>query len=178
MNTITITAGHSNKDPGAVNAKAKITEAEVACQMRNMVAIYLAKAGVNYRTDGTGTTNQPLNTAIKLISGSKVAVEFHCNASSSGASKGVEALALAKHRALCQRLCKAVADVTGSPLRGDKGYQTETAGQHTRLGYVRAGGIILELFFISNDAELEIWKAKKWLVAKAVAEVLIAEAKA
>lgn len=177
MSIITITAGHSNKDPGAVNVRSNTTEASIACDMRNMVASYLNKAGVNYRTDGTGTTNQPLNAAIKLISDAKVAVEFHCNASSSGASKGVEALAQPKNRSLCQRLCMAVANVTGSPLRGDKGYQPETAGQHTRLGYVRAGGIILELFFISNDAELAIWNAKKWLIAKAVASVLIEEAK-
>lgn len=178
MNVITITAGHSNTDPGAVNAKSKITEASVTCEMRNMVAHYLDTAGIHYRTDGTGTTNQPLNNAIKLISGSKAAVEFHCNSSSSAGSKGVEALAQPKDRELCQRLCRAVASVTGSNLRGDKGYQPENAGQHTRLGYVRAGGIILELFFISNDAELAIWNAKKWLIAKAVAEVLIHEAKA
>ncbi|PIT10257.1 N-acetylmuramoyl-L-alanine amidase [Snodgrassella communis] len=178
MSIITITAGHSNTDPGAINAKSQITEASITCEMRNMVAHYLDKARVHYRTDGTGTTNQPLNNAIKLISGSKVAVEFHCNASSSASSRGVEALAQPKDRALCQRLCKAVADVTGSSLRGDKGYQPENAGQHTRLGYVRAGGIILELFFISNDAELAVWNAKKWLIAKAVAEVLIAEADA
>jgi len=60
----------------------------------------------------------------------------------------------------------------GNPLRGDKGWKPENSGQHSRLAYVSNGGIILELFFISNDAELEIWKQKKWLIGKAVAEVL------
>ena len=176
MSIITITAGHSNTDPGAVNAKSQTTEASITCEMRNMVAYYLEKARVHYRTDGTGKTNQPLKQAITLISGSKIAVEFHCNASSTPSSKGIEALAQPKDRALCQRLCQAVAEVSGFSLRGDKGYQPENAGQHARLGYVRAGGIILELFFISNDTELAIWNAKKWLIAKAVADVLISEA--
>jgi len=60
----------------------------------------------------------------------------------------------------------------GNPLRGDKGWKAENSGQHSRLAYVSNGGIILELFFISNDEELSTWKQKKWLVGKAVAEII------
>ena len=75
-------------------------------------------------------------------------------------------------------MCKAVSDVMGIPTRGtDGGWKNEGSGQHSRLGYVRNGGIILELFFISNPAELAVWQDKKWLVAKAVAEVLAEVAK-
>lgn len=95
------------------------------------------------------------------------------NAAASKAAKGVEALSQGKDKVISQKLCKAVADVLGSPLRGDKGWKAENSGQHSRLAYVQHGGIILELFFISNDAELQAWYDKKWLVAKAVAEVLI-----
>lgn len=175
--TITITAGHSNQDCGAINPKTKTTEASIACDMRNMVAFYLKQAGISYRTDGSGSVNQSLKDAIKLVHGSAAAVEFHCNAASNPAARGVEALAQSKDRVLCQRLCQAVASAMGIPLRGNGGFKPENAGQHTRLGYVRAGGIILELFFITNDQELAVWTAKKWLVAKAVAEVLIKEAR-
>ena len=65
----------------------------------------------------------------------------------------------------------------GNPLRGDKGWKAENSGQHSRLAYVSNGGIILELFFISNDEELSTWKQKKWLVGKAVAEVLMERVK-
>ncbi|WP_066569534.1 N-acetylmuramoyl-L-alanine amidase [Snodgrassella sp. CFCC 13594] len=170
---ITITAGHSNTDPGAVNGTIK--EADVAQDMRNMVAHYLKSMGIEIKTDGEGKGNLPLTQAIKLIKGSRAAVEFHCNASSNKSAKGVEALAQPKDKALCQKLCKAVAGITGSPLRGVSGWQPENAGQHSRLGYVRNGGIILELFFISNDSELAVWHDKKWLVAKAVATVLTGE---
>ena len=171
MKTITITAGHSNTDPGACNGSGR--EADIAQDMRNMVSLYLTRANIEHRTDGEGKGNLPLNQAVKLINGSKVAVEFHCNAAASKAAKGVEALAHSKDKVISQKLCKAVADVLGSPLRGDKGWKAENSGQHSRLAYVQHGGIILELFFISNDAELQAWYDKKWLVAKAVAEVLI-----
>ena len=65
---VTVTAGHSNKDPGAVNGKFK--EAELVSQFRNAVAYYLREAGIQYKTDGVGATNQNLNAAIKLIKGS------------------------------------------------------------------------------------------------------------
>ena len=176
MSIITITAGHSIKDPGAVNGFFK--EADIAQDMRNMVAHYLRADNVNTRTDGEGKGNAPLSEAVKLIKGSKVAVEFHCNAAANKTAKGVEALAAAKDKAVSQKLCSAVADIMGIPLRGDKGWKAENSGQHSRLAYVQNGGIILELFFISNDEELKLWQAKKWLIAKAVANVLINEAKA
>lgn len=171
MSIITITAGHSNTDPGAVNGIFK--EADIAQDMRNMVASYLRTEGVSVRTDGEGKGNASLSQAVKLISGSKVAVEFHCNAAANKTAKGVEALAATKDKVISQKLCAAVANVMGNPLRGDQGWKAENSGQHSRLAYVQNGGIILELFFISNDNELETWQAKKWLVAKAVAGVLI-----
>ena len=176
MSVITVTAGHSNKDPGAVNGLFR--EADIAQEMRNMVALYLRQKDIAVKTDGEGKGNLPLPAAIKLISGSKAAVEFHCNAFSKPTAGGCEALSQPKDRALSQRLCKVVSDVMGIPTRGtDGGWKNEGSGQHSRLGYVRNGGIILELFFISNPAELAVWQDKKWLVAKAVAEVLAEVAK-
>ena len=170
-NIITITAGHSNTDPGACNGLHR--EADKAQDMRNIVAYYLKQAGVEFRVDGEGKGNLPLNKAIDLIKGSKLAVEFHCNASPNKTARGVEALSQLKDKAISQKLCKAVADVMGIPLRGDRGWKPENSGQHHRLGYVSNGGIVLELFFISNNSELAIWEERKWLIGKAVAGVLI-----
>ena len=171
MSIITVTAGHNSiSDPGAVNGKIK--EAEIATDMRNMVAVYLKNAGITVRTDGEGSENQILTKACKLIAGAKVAVEFHCNAAANKTAKGVEALSQPKDKTISQQLCSAVSSVMGNPLRGDKGWKAEGSGQHSRLAYVSNGGIILELFFISNDDELALWQQKKWLVAKAVANTL------
>ena len=175
MGIITVTAGHSNADPGAVNGQH--IEANLAADMRNMVAFYLKQEGIEVCTDGEGHRNLSLNHAITLIKGSKVAVEFHCNASNDKRANGVEALSQPKDKVISQDLCQAVASEMGSKLRGERGWKPENSGQHHRLAFVRNGGIILELFFISNDEELKIWYQKKWLIAKAVAAVLIKAAK-
>lgn len=168
MKPIVITAGHSNKDPGAVNGA--MTEAHIVTDFRNLVAHYLREAGVPHMTDGVGHDNQPLASAIKLITPGSISVEFHCNAFSNPVATGVETLSQDKDKPLGKKLCQAVADVLHIVNRGAKG---EGSGQHSRLGFVRAGGIILELFFISNPDDLRRYLDKKWLVAKAVAGVLI-----
>lgn len=174
--TVLISAGHSNKDPGAVNGKRK--EADIVLDMRNMVSVYLRQAGVSFKEDGKYGENLPLNQAISLAKTVDIAVEFHTNAAASKQATGVEALSNLRHKGLSQRLCNAVHKAMGIPLRGDKGWKPEYSGQHSRLGFISTGdGIILELFFISNDAELAKWDSVKWLVAKAVAEVLIEEVK-
>ena len=168
---VTVTAGHSNSDPGAVNGKFK--EAELVSQFRNAVAYYLREAGIQYKTDGVGTLNQDLNTAIKLIKGSSVAVEFHMNAAASKQANGIETIALPKDKKLAQDLSKAVADVFGSRLRGDNGWIDQSQSARGKLGFISNGGLIVELGFISNEAELAQFNAKYWTAAKAVAMVLI-----
>ena len=168
---VAVTAGHSNTDPGAVNGK--FNEADLAAKFRNAVAYYLREAGIQYKTDGVGTLNQDLNTAIKLIKGSSVAVEFHMNAAASKQANGIETIALPKDKKLAQELSKAVADVFGSRLRGDNGWIDQSQSARGRLGFISNGGLIVELGFISNEAELAQFNARYWTAAKAVAMVLI-----
>ena len=168
---VTVTAGHSNKDPGAVNGKFK--EAELVSQFRNAVAYYLREAGIQYKTDGVGILNQDLNAAIKLIKGSSVAVEFHMNAATSKQANGIETIALPKDKKLAQDLSKAVADVFNSKLRGDNGWIDQSQSARGKLGFISNGGLIVELGFISNEAELAQFNAKYWTAAKAVAKVIV-----
>jgi N-acetylmuramoyl-L-alanine amidase len=166
-----LSAGHSNTDPGAVAFGRR--EADIAVEFRNIVAFYLMRDGIPVELDGHGTTNLPLREAVKIAKRHPVAVEFHCNASASRSATGVESLQSDDDAPLGQRLCNAVADGLGIRNRGAK---PENAGQHHRLAFVQAGGIIVELFFITNPADLAAYDARKWLAARNVAEVLIAEA--
>ncbi len=168
---VAITAGHSNTDPGAVNGNAK--EADLVVNFRNAVAFYLREAGIQYKTDGTGTKNDPLSAAVKLIKGSSVAVEFHMNAAASTQANGIETIALPKDKKLAQDLSKAVADAFGSRLRGDNGWIDQSKSARGRLAFVSNGGLIVELGFISNPIELKKFNDKYWIAAKAVARVLI-----
>ena len=170
MKTFVITAGHSNTDPGAVAFGRK--EADIAVDMRNMVAHYLIAAGHTVITDGDARDNKSLNEAVKLIPKGVVAIEFHCNAATP-AAKGVELLAATKHKAISKQIAKAIAGVLKTTIRGEDGWKPENSGQHSRLAYVQGGGIICETFFITNATELAAWDAKKWLCAKAVAQALM-----
>ena len=167
---VTVTAGHSNTDPGAVNGKFK--EADLVSQFRNAVAYHLREAGIQYKTDGVGILNQNLNAAIKLIKGSSVAVEFHMNAALNKSANGVETIALPKDKKLAQELSKAVADAFGSRLRGDNGWIDQSQSARGKLGFISNGGLIVELGFISNEEELFQFNARYWSAAKAVAKVL------
>lgn len=170
MKTFVITAGHSNTDPGAVAFGRK--EADIAVDMRNMVAHYLIAAGHTVITDGDARDNKSLNEAVKLIPKGVVAIEFHCNAATP-AAKGVELLAATKHKAISKQIASAIAGVLKTSIRGEDGWKPENSGQHSRLAYVQGGGIICETFFITNATELAAWDAKKWLCAKAVAQALM-----
>ena len=171
---IVLTAGHSNTDPGAVNGSDR--EADIAQDMRNIVASILrTDYGLEVKTDGEGKGNLPLREAVKLIRGSDVAIEFHTNAAASKAATGVEALSTPKNKRWCQVLSRGVADATGWKLRGEGGYKPDNAGQHSRLAYAQAGGIVFEPFFISNDADLKLFKERKWIICRAVADAVARE---
>jgi len=142
---VTVTAGHSNVDPGAVSGKFK--EAELVTNFRNAVAYYLKSSGISIKTDGVGTTNNPLASAIKLIKGSSVAVEFHLNAAGSGQANGIETIALPKDKKLAQDLSKAVAAALGSRLRGNEGWIDQSQSARGKLGFISNGGLIC----ISSD---------------------------
>lgn len=167
---IVLTAGHSDIDPGAVgNGR---TEASIARELRNIVAQKLRATGERVITDGEPASNKPLRDAIALIPQGRVAVELHCNAAANPAAGGVETIALPRDKALAQRLSAAVARVLGIKVRGDRGWIDQSQSARGKLGYVSAGGLILEVFFISNAGEMAVYQARKWLVAQAIADVL------
>lgn len=182
MRSIFLSAGHSNADPGACAFGR--TEAGIVTEVRNMVAFYLQRAGAAVAMDGDGLVNLPLNKAAAMAAKYAIALEFHCNAAAAPVqvpgkppkppAAGVETLSGPDDMQLGADLCKAIAGVLGTKIRGAK---PENAGQHHRLAFVQAGGVIVELFFITNPDELKAYDEKKWLVAKAIADVILHHAR-
>lgn len=175
---IVLTAGHSNTDPGAVANGA--TEAGLMTALRNIVAKKLRELGHTVHTDGEGTVNLPLNDALALIKRVRpdVALELHMNAAANPAATGVETIALPKDKRLAQALSGAVAAELGLRLRGDKGWIDQSQSARGRLGYINAGGLILETAFISNASDLAALSSKLWLVASAIARAITARGQA
>lgn len=166
--SVFISAGHSTSDPGAVYFGRK--ESEIVSDFRNMVAFYLRRAGIKFEADGTGNENKPLAYAIARAREHVLAIEFHCNAAANPAATGVEVLCNKKDAEFSSLLSIDIASALGLRNRGAK---PENAGQHSRLGFIRAGGIIVELFFLSNAVDLAAYDARKLLAAKAVANCII-----
>lgn len=174
MKKIVISAGHSNKDPGAVAPWS--TEAQVVVELRNLVARGLMEKGHEVVTDGEGGTNNALGSAIKLIQKDvTLAIEFHCNAAANPSASGVESIALAtspKNKIICQMLSKAIADVLGEKVRGDAGFIDPSKSHRGKLGWCDAGGIIVETFFISNQKSYNMYISKKQEVVDAIVNVI------
>ena len=170
--SILLSAGHSNTDPGAVAQGRR--EADIAVEFRNIVSWYLTQYGVPHDTDGKGTDNYPLPVAAKMAKLHDLALEFHCNSGPATAT-GVEVLAASQDMGLAAKVSAAIAGALGIRNRGAK---PEGSGQHHRLAFVRAGGMVVELFFLTNRGDLKAYYDRKWLAARAVANVLAGEAMA
>ena len=171
MAVFVITAGHSDSDPGAISPTG-VTEESIAEEARDMLASALLARGHAVLMDGNPGQNLPLSAAMALIGRGAIAVELHTNSASSTAT-GVETISLPKHKALSQALSKALSDALGLRLRGDKGWIDQSQSARGRLGYVSAGGIIVELFFLSNPNDYAAWQAKKTRAIEALADVLV-----
>jgi N-acetylmuramoyl-L-alanine amidase len=172
MKTVFISAGHGGGDSGAVAANG-LTEASLALALRDVVATELLTLGVPVVEDGRDNINLPLRDALTLmrdIDGPKV--EFHWNAAANKKATGIEALCHPQNKELAKALCMAISTVTQLPLRGDFGWRPANAGQHHRLAFCEAGGVILEVCFISNVKDLVTYQSKRAGVAVAIAQVL------
>lgn len=170
--SVFLSAGHSDVDPGAVANGRK--EADIAVDFRNIVAYCLLQEGASIALDGSRTENWPLARAAKEARKHRVAVEFHCNASDKPQATGVETLSDATDRPLAKALSASLSKVLGLRNRGAK---PENSGQHARLAFVQAGGIIVELFFITNPTDLKAYDDYKWIAARDIARILKAHDK-
>ncbi|MFP3343314.1 N-acetylmuramoyl-L-alanine amidase [Halomonas sp. SIMBA_159] len=163
-----ISAGHSDKDPGA--AANGFTEAQVVLDFRDRLADYL-RDKVYFTKDGERGQNMPLTVAANEAVAHDLAVEFHCNAFSNASATGVETLSDQQHYPLGNALCIAISTALGITNRKAKG---EGSGQHSRLAFIRRGkGVIVELFFITNKNDLDSYIANIDTCVKAVGNVLI-----
>lgn len=165
---ITVTAGHGGSDPGAVAND--LIERDLMTELRDITAKKLIAAGHTVRTDGARWQNLPLVHALTLVPGSDVAIELHTNAAANPSAGGVEVVSLERDKARAQHIARAIARVLGIRLRGDGGWIDQAQTARGRLGFVRAGGLVVEVFFLSNRDECVAYIARTWMVASAIAK--------
>lgn len=168
---IAVTAGHGGRDPGAVATTGQ-TEAALMSELRDIVASKLRAEGHTVRTDGARWQNLPLVHALTLVPGSDVAIELHTNAAASPAAQGVEVVSLPGQKELARTIARRIAHTLEIPVRGSGGWIDQAQTHRGRLGFVRAGGLVVEVFFLSNPEELAKYEARKWLVASAIVKAI------
>ena len=166
-----ISAGHGGADPGACALGYK--EADIALAMRELVATRLLEMRHTVFQDGGQGINLPLRDAVKMVAGTDLAVELHCNAGPATAT-GVEVISPPALKPVAQRIARAIAGETGQRLRGQGGWIDQSQSQHAKLAFVQAGGLIVEMVFISNRADLQTFLAFKDRVAMAIAGAICA----
>lgn len=167
----TITAGHSYLDPGAV-APDGTREEDLMTELRDIVASKLRAAGHQVRTDGGWRHNLPLVNAIALVPGSAVAIELHTNSVENPAATGVEVISLPDRAPMARSIARRISHILGLRVRGAGGWIDQAQSARGRLGFVRAGGLVVEAFFLSNPADFAVYQQRKWLVASAIVAAL------
>jgi N-acetylmuramoyl-L-alanine amidase len=174
---IALTAGHSDIDPGAVNPRLKLREEDLATELRDMIAFQLRQAGHEVLEDGPDGKNQSLSDAVKLAAQSDIAVEIHFNASDNPKASGVETISNnhPKNKRLAIDMSCMIAGALKSKLRGTAGWIPQEKSQHKRLAFVQAGGLIVEVAFISNDADMMFFLGRKSTVADAIVDAILHE---
>lgn len=171
--TVMLSAGHSDTVPGIVANGYK--EADIVQLFRDDVSVRLKALGVRHLLDGEPGENLPLSKAVQVAKGCDIAIEFHTNGATPQAT-GVETLSRAHNKPLGAELCRVTAELLGIDNRGAK---PEDAGYHERLAFVSGGGgIIFELFFLSNADDLSCFKANYEALVDAVADVIAKAARA
>lgn len=167
-----ISAGHGATDPGA--CANGYTEAAISLEMRDLVATRLIEMRHTVLMDGALGENLPLKQALALVKGTDLAVELHCNAAVNLQASGVEVISPPELKLVAQRIARAIAAETCQKLRGIGGWIDQSQSQHAKLAFVQAGGLIVEMVFISNVGDLTKFLATKERVAQAIAGAICA----
>ena len=166
-----VSAGHGAKDPGAVHNG--YTERDLMTQLRDKVVENLRRMGHEVLTDGDVGENLPLKEALKQVKGCDLAVEFHTNAAANPTAKGVEVFSLPKLKSKSQKLASTISTILLTPRRGEQGWKPQEQSARGKLAFVGAGGMIVEVFFISNPEELADYLISEDILAQKLAFALV-----
>lgn len=149
-----LSAGHDSTSVGS--SANGYTEIELTVLLRDNLAFELRKRDCYVLCDGGAGMNLSLSRAISLaktVEGPRI--ELHTNIGPPQAS-GVEAFSTLSRRSLASNLAIIVGQALDIPIRGKFGWKLDSTSQHSRLAFCReAGGVVLELFYLSNLRDLK-----------------------
>lgn len=171
---IFISAGHHDKDPGAIANGHK--ESDLAKDLRDLIIEQLKLLGCKFISDRDEENLSEYIGRIKTGNGS-VVCEIHFNAANPQAT-GIEVIIPNRHTQeefdCAKELALSLHLSTGLVLRGNKGVKSELETHRGSLALMRKEGITVlpEICFISNAWDLEKYIPKKKEIAIKFAEIL------
>jgi len=172
-----VSAGH-NKNGVKIDLGASANgyhEAILTSEFRNLVANELTKLGAKFITDRDDERLAEYLERIKTGTGS-VVLEFHFDASNNPKATGTTSVVGADADRLDIAFAKEVSNIVSIVLGiKNRGVMNEKDSHRGRLGLMRETGIVclVELGFLTNINDMNFYQARKIILAKEIAKILI-----
>ena len=169
---IIISAGHGGNDPGAVANG--YTERDLAIEFRELLVKELLLLGVKpLIDDNKNALKQTLAWLVGKYSSKDILLDIHWNAASSKA-RGTEVIVPDNASIFENNLGKNILNVFVSNGFINRGVKTESQTARKRLGWMRppAENILVEMGFITNLLDINLYQNLKYKLAKELAFVI------
>ena len=169
---IIISAGHGGNDPGAVANG--YTERDLAIEFRELLVKELLLLGVKpLIDDNKNALKQTLAWLIGKYSSKDILLDIHWNAASSKA-RGTEVIVPDNASIFENNFAKNILNVFVSNGFVNRGVKPESQTARKRLGWMRppAENILIEVAFITNILDINLYQNLKYKLAKELAFVI------
>lgn len=169
---IIISAGHGGNDPGAVANG--YTERDLAIEFRELLVKELLLLGVKpLIDDNKNALKQTLEWLTGKYSSKDILLDIHWNAASSKA-RGTEVIVPDNASIFENNFAKNILNVFVSNGFVNRGVKPESQTARKRLGWMRppAENILIEMGFITNLLDINLYQNLKYKLAKELAFVI------
>ena len=169
---IIISAGHGGNDPGAVANG--YTERDLAIEFRELLVKELLLLGVKpLIDDNKNALKETLAWLVGKYSSKDILLDIHWNAASSKA-RGTEVIVPDNASIFENNLGKNILNVFVSNGFINRGVKPESQTARKRLGWMRppAENILIEMGFITNLLDINLYQNLKYKLAKELAFVI------
>ena len=169
---IIISAGHGGNDPGAVANG--YTERDLAIEFRELLVKELLLLGVKpLIDDNKNALKQTLAWLTGKYSSKDILLDIHWNAASSKA-RGTEVIVPDNASIFENNFAKNILNVFISNGFVNRGVKPESQTARKRLGWMRppAENILIEMGFITNLLDINLYQNLKYKLAKELALVI------
>lgn len=173
MKKIFLIAGHQSN----TGANGLLKEGEETIRLRNLIHKYLRRKNIEpIVDDDCMVLPQVVKWLRKKVAREDICIDIHFNCSSNADAHGTEVFIpdqyTADEKQLADRLLATITQTLGTRNRGVKKESQTNAGRIAMLSSFDCCNLLIEVCFISNQSDVEKYKARRNILAEAIAEVI------